>query len=123
MPPPLPDRMADTLSVQGIAVDCRIGVSEEERTKAQTIWIDLELAIDAPRAAAHDDVRDALDYAKLVAEVRRLAQSRPYNLLEALTEATAAMILKHFNTASVRVRIRKRALPDVEYAAVEIVRP
>ena len=114
--------MADTLSIHEIVVECRIGVTDEERAAPQTIWIDLELAIDASRAAAHDDVREAVDYARLVAAVKKRAQATGSRLLETMAEAIATDVLRQFGTSEVRVRVKKRALPGIGYAAVEVVR-
>ena len=114
--------MADTLRIQDIAVECRLGVSEEERTAPQTIRIDLELAVDAARAAARDDVRSTVDYAALVSSVQELAQSRPYRLLETVAEEVASLVLGKSGTAWVRVEVRKRALPGIGYAAVTVER-
>ena len=114
--------MADTLRIQDLAVDCRLGVSEEERAAPQTIWIDLALAVDAARAAAGDDVRSTVDYAALVSSVRELAQRKPYRLLETLAEEVASLVLGESETAWVRVEVRKRALPGIGYAAVTVER-
>ena len=114
--------LTDTLVICGIVVECRIGVEEWERAVPQTIWIDLELAIDVSRAARRDDVRETVDYSQLVMAVKRLAQRQPYRLLETLTEAIASLILEAFGVARVRVRVKKRALSDLDYAAVEIQR-
>ena len=114
--------MPDRLLLHGLAVDCRIGVFERERQSAQTIWIDLELAVDARRAAARDDVSDAVDYARLVTAVKTLAQRKPYALLETLAEDVAVLILRDFETPRVLVRAKKRALPGIDYAAVEVER-
>ena len=114
--------MADTLSIQDLEAACRLGVHEWEQDAPQAIWIDLELAIDASRAAAHDDVREAIDYARLVAAVKERAQAQAYRLLETMAEAIAADVLRQFETSQVRVRVKKRALPGIGYAAVEVVR-
>ena len=114
--------MADTLIIQDLEVACRLGVHEWEQDAPQTIWIDLELAIDASRAAARDDVREAVDYARLVAAVKEQAQAQAYRLLETIAEAIAADVLRQFGTSQVRVRVKKRALPGIGYAAVEVVR-
>ena len=108
--------------IEGIEAECRLGVYEWEQAKPQPIWIDLELSIDAKRAAARDDVRDALDYAALVAAVREEAQRRPVKLLETLTEAIAGLVLEQCGTKWVRVRVKKRALKGIGYAAVEVER-
>lgn len=114
--------MPDRLIVKDIAVECRIGVNEREREKPQTIWISLELAIDAAKAAVGDDVEAAVDYAQLVFAVRELAQSKPYHLLETLADAIASLVLQRFGTSTVRVGVKKRALPGIDYAAVDVER-
>ena len=114
--------MTDTLSIQDLSADCRIGVFDWEQAQPQTIWIDLALAIDAAKAAERDDVVATVDYGRLVTSVRSLVQGKPYRLLETMAEEIATLILREFPTAQVRVRVKKRALPGVEHAEVEIVR-
>ena len=114
--------MSDRLILQDIEASCRLGVYEWEQASPQPVWIDLELAIDAAKAAASDAVSEAVDYAKLVAAVRELAQRQPYHLLETVAEAIGSLILTRFNTSWVRVRVKKRALEGIGYAAIEIER-
>ena len=114
--------MSDRLIIHDLAVECRLGVYEWEQQTPQTVWIDLELAIDAAQAAKRDDVKDAVDYGRLVTSVKQLAQQRPYQLLETVAEATAQLIVEEFQVPRVRVRVKKRALPGVDYAAVEVER-
>lgn len=115
-------RSADRLLIHDLAASCRIGVTEAERAAPQPVWFDLELAIDAAKAAKRDNVRDAVDYARLVSEVRGLVESRSWNLLETIAEAVAARMLRGFDTPRVVVRVKKRALPEIDYAAVEVTR-
>ena len=117
-----PPRPADRLLIHDLATSCRLGVTEAERAAPQPVWFDLELAIDAARAAKRDDVRDAVDYARLVREGKGLAESRSWNLLETLAEVVAARILQDFATPRVVVRVKKRALSGIDYAAVEVRR-
>jgi len=114
--------VSDTLIIKDLVAECRVGVSESERQAPQQIWIDLEVSIDAARVAARDAVEEALDYARLVAEVRALVMRAPYRLLERVAEEVAALVLKEFATPEVRVQIKKRALPGIDYAAVEVRR-
>lgn len=112
----------DTLVIHDLEAQCRLGVFEWEQANPQAIWIDLELAIDAAKAVARDDVRDAVDYSRLVGLVQEVAQQRAYRLMETLAERVAAKILTTFHPATVRVRVKKRALPGIGYAAVEVER-
>ncbi len=114
--------MPDRLILHDVAVACRLGVQEWERRTPQSVWIDLELAIDAARAASTDDVRQTVDYAQLVTSIKGLAQAQSYQLMETLAEAIASLVLRQSGTARVRVLVKKRALAEVGYAAVEIER-
>ena len=108
--------------IRDLAVECRIGVPDWERAKPQPIWIDIEAAMDAAAAARRDDVREAVDYARLATQAAVLAKSKPYRLLETLAEELAEMILRDFRVPRVVVRVKKRALPGIDYAAVEVER-
>ena len=114
--------MPDTLTLHEITIECHLGVEEWERAIPQPVWIDLELGIDAAKAAVRDDVQDAIDYAQLVGCVKQLLESKSYHLLETAAEDVASLVLERFATAQVFVRVKKRALPGIEYAAVEITR-
>lgn len=112
----------DLLIIRDLEAQCRIGVTEEEQAGPQAITIDLELSIDASWAAARDDVRSAVDYAKLATAVRERVESKPYKLLETVAEEVATLILREFGTDGVVVQVKKRALPGIGYAAVEVRR-
>jgi dihydroneopterin aldolase len=114
--------MADRLLIHDLATECRVGVFDWEQAGPQPIWIDLELAIDAAKSAAQDDIRQAIDYGRLVTSITHHVQGRSFHLLETLAEEVAALVLKEFHTNEVLVRVKKRALPHIEYAAVEVVR-
>ena len=114
--------MSDRLLIHDLAAQCRLGVFEWERETPQRILIDVELEINAARAAAGDDVREALDYGRLVSHVRQYAEQSSYRLMETLAEKIAGDILERFGAPRVRVRVKKQALPGIGYAAVEIER-
>ena len=114
--------MADKLVISDLVAECRIGVYEWEQANPQHVWIDLELAIDAAKAAALDDVKATIDYGRLVSAVTQHVQHKPFGLLETIAEDVASLILKEFAVSQVLVRVKKRALPGLDYAAVEITR-
>jgi FolB domain-containing protein len=114
--------MPDRLILRELEASCRLGVTEQERGTPQPIWVDIECPIDAARAARSDALEDAVDYARLAAEVRGLLEARAFQLLETVAEAIAAMALKRCGAPAVMVRVKKRALAGLGYAAVEIER-
>jgi len=114
--------MGDRLRIHQLQVQCRLGVTEAERVSPQPVWIDLELSIDAAKAAARDDVDYAVDYAALVEAVKSLVEHTSYRLMETLGEDVAGLILKTCGVAEVRVQVIKRALPGIESAAIDLTR-
>lgn len=103
-------------------MDCRMGVYDWERETPQTIWVDLELAIDAASAAMRDDVQDTIDYGRLVTLIKQHGHSKPFNLLETMAEELAALVLREFPSDEVTIRVKKRSLPGVGSAVVEVTR-
>ena len=114
--------MPDTLRIHNLLASSRIGLTAQERKRPQRVWIDVEVAIDARRAAAADDVRRTVDYARLVALLRQRLRQRSFCLLETLTEEMASVVLRTSATPRVRVEARKHALPGIDYAAVTVTR-
>ena len=113
--------MADKLLIHGLTASCRLGVTDAERARHQPIGIDLELEINAEKAAKQDDVTHAVDYAALVALVKQLAEGKTYRLMETLAQDVAIAMLE-CGTAQAFVRITKRALPGIDSASVEVTR-
>jgi dihydroneopterin aldolase len=108
-------------------IDCvaSIGVTPEERTMKQRLSIDVEFSTDAARAARHDSLREAIDYAEVAAVVMQVCQARPYHLIETVAEHLATRLLSDFPVPEVRVLVRKLSPvvePRVEYVSVEVVR-
>lgn len=113
----------DRLLINDLKVSAHLGVDEQERSTPQTLWIGLELAVDGKAAAQLDSVGATVDYAQLVQAVKRLIAQKSYQLLETMAEDVATLIRKQFQTRHVIVTIKKRALPDIDFAAIRIVRP
>ena len=112
----------DKLVIKDLTVEALIGVYDWEQQHPQNLWIDLELAIDAAKAAVRDDMSAAVDYGRLVTVVKQHLQRKKIRLVETVAEELAALVLKDFATPEVMIRVKKRSLPNVEYAAVELTR-
>lgn len=93
--------------IRGLRAQAVIGVYEWERHIRQTLVLDLEMASDTARAAASDQIADALDYAALSARVVALVEASEYQLLETLADAVARMITGEFGVPWLRLRLSK----------------
>ena len=113
----------NTIFVQELRVETRIGVYAWEQYLSQPLLIDLELAIPSAKAFASDDFADALDYAKVVKRVQVFAADHPHKLLERFAEALADMLRVEFGSPWVKVSVAKLApVPGVRRLGVVIER-
>lgn len=97
----------DIIFLRELRIETLIGIYEWERRVPQTLQLDLEIALPDSRACQSDDIKEALDYSEIVRRIRDALASRHFNLLEALAEHIARIILKDFNTPWVRVSVAK----------------
>ncbi|MFX5747298.1 dihydroneopterin aldolase, partial [Acinetobacter baumannii] len=89
--------------LNGVECRCRVGVPAAERARRQRISIDVGLEVDAARAAARDDVRQAADYGAVETAVRAEAESGERALIETLAERSAAAALRAAPAATAAV--------------------
>ena len=100
--------MPDRVFVHGLALDCVIGVATHERNVRQRVVIDLEIEVDCSRAGQTDDLAHALDYQTAAERTKELVERSSFQLIEALAEHVAEMLLAEFPTAlKVTVTIEK----------------
>lgn len=115
--------MPDTIHIEALKVEACIGVPEAERAQAQTIHACLTLEPNVNFVSLDDRIENAVDYAVVCAEVRRVAAERPRCLLETLAEEIAQRLLSRFPIWKLTLELRKFVLPETEYVAVRIDRP
>lgn len=107
--------MIGTTGLHNLRIDCIVGAYPHEREQTQPVFVDLELDYDFEPAAASDAIPDAVDYDRVVSMVTELIQTRRFQLIEAMAEAAAAMLLERLTVIEVvRLEIRK---PDAVPAA------
>jgi dihydroneopterin aldolase len=113
----------DIIFLRELRIDTLIGVYEWEKRVPQTLQIDLEIALPNSRACQSDDIADALDYAQIVRHLQDVLASRHFNLLEALAEHIAQIILNDFNAPWVKVSVAKlQAIKGSKMVGISIER-
>lgn len=81
-----------TIGLAGLEVQARIGVGEQERAKAQTLFVDVELEYRRADDAA-DDESTIVDYADLAESVAAHAGEGERKLIETLARELAEHVL------------------------------
>lgn len=115
--------MADKLFIQGLEVSCIIGTLPRERVRKQKVVIDLEFPASVRQAAAHDDLRNALNYKKIADRVKGYVSTSRFYLIETLAERLAGILLMEFKLKDILLRISKpKALRNAKNVGVEIRR-
>jgi len=97
----------DIIFLRELKIDTLIGVYEWEKRVPQTLQFDLEIALPSSRACQTDDINDALNYADIVRRIQDELGSRHFNLLEALAEHIAQILLNDFKAPWVKVSVGK----------------
>ena len=116
--------MTDTVFIKGLKAASVIGCYDWERDIRQTLLIDLELEADFARAAQTDALEDALDYAAISQRVIAVCEGSRFQLLEALAEHVASIVLAEFSIERLRMTITKPgAVAEAEGVGVVVDRP
>lgn len=113
----------DIVYIRDLRIETIIGVYGWERQVRQTLILDLDMGADIARAAATDDIADALDYKAVTKRTIAFVQGHQFQLVETLAERLAAMLREEFGIPWLRLRINKQgALRGVRDVGVEIER-
>lgn len=113
----------DIIFIENLRVDTRIGIYPREKAVTQTVEISLEIGTSTASAGASDNIGDTIDYATVISHVRSDLGERHFNLLEALAEHIATVLIEVFGAQWVRARIAKLGMvPGVSRVGVIIER-
>ncbi len=102
------DVTVDKVFLHDLRVETTIGIFDWERRIRQTIGIDLEMATDVRKAAATDQIGDALDYKKVAKRIIAFVEAADFQLVETLAEAIAKIVTDEFSVPWVRVAVNKQ---------------
>lgn len=113
----------DLIFIEGYTGQTVIGIHESELHRPQPLVIDIEAGLPRARACRTDDIADTIDYGVVRDRLDALMLDHGVQLLEALAERIAQMLLTDFRAARVRVKVVKpRKFDNVAAVGVQIER-
>lgn len=113
----------DTIFLEQVKVQTKLGVPDWERMVPQTIILDIEISYDLSKSCQSDTIEDTIDYGQVVSRIRETLTEHSFKLVEALAEHICQMILREFGGLSVKVKVAKPAiLPGLKALGVVITR-
>ena len=115
--------MKDKIFLEGLAVQCLIGIFDWERKIRQKVVMDLEFPAPIRKAAKRDRIDDAVDYKRIAKLASRFVAQSRFRLIETLAERLAARLLRECDLAEITVRVSKPgAIRGSKNVGVEITR-
>jgi dihydroneopterin aldolase len=99
----------DKVFVKNLVVPCKVGVTQEERSKKQNVFIDIEVFCDLSQAGAANDLNKSISYSEI-------------QELESLAEDVASLILKRSIACKAVVAVKKEKYAEKPMMGIEISR-
>lgn len=113
----------DTVFIEQLEVEARIGIYDWEQRIRQPLWFDIELGFDNRIPAASDDIADTLNYKAISKRVAAYVAASSFGLVETLAERVAELILAEFAVRRVQIKLSKPgAVRGSRAVGVKIVR-
>jgi len=102
--------VTDYISVRDLSVRAVIGVHAWERDVEQTLLVSVDMVpetTDVRKAAASDDLADALDYSAVAETIAAVLREGRFRLIETAAERVAGRLLADFPLSWLRLELRK----------------
>lgn len=95
------------IRIKNLRLRTIIGINQWERKEKQDVVINVEIHYDGTRAAETDDIRDTIDYKKIVKEIISEVSQTHYYLLDRLADHILKLIMSKKRVESAVVEIDK----------------
>ncbi|MFN3239204.1 MAG: dihydroneopterin aldolase [Pseudomonadales bacterium] len=116
--------MTDEIYINNLQVEMSIGAYAWEHEARQTITVDICLYCESQAAGKSDKLEDAIDYSVIARNIKALAKTRHYTLVESFAESIANNLLANSSIHATRIKVTKPgAVPDADSISIAIVRP
>jgi len=109
---------ADSILLNGLELQCHIGVTAGERAEAQRLVADIRLLPPTPFSSMGEDLANTIDYDALAQRLAAVAAAEPVALLETLARKLAGCCVHEFGAVSASVELHKFILPQLRSASV-----
>jgi dihydroneopterin aldolase len=110
----------DIIFIENFTGNTVIGIDHGELHDPQPVRMDLAIGVPVNRACTTDRIEDTINYASVRSALHRLLATHRVQLLEALAEAVARLLIRDFGAHWVRVALAKPAKFD-DVAAVGVL--
>ena len=110
------------MSIRDLRVSTVIGVYDWEREIEQALTFSVDMAADVAKAAARDDIADAVDYSAVAQTVKSVVIEGRFQLIETAAERVADRLIADYGLDWVRIEVVKPIPSEGYTAAIAIER-
>lgn len=117
----------DKISIKGLKIYAYHGVKKEEKENGQNFFIDCDMFLDRNEVRFKDDIESTISYSKAAKLIKKIMQSKSWDLIETATENVAYFLFKEFEKLlAVEITLKKPDAPikniEFDYMAITIRR-
>ena len=113
----------DKILIKDLLLRGIIGINPDERVNKQDILLNLVIFADIRKAAASDDIADAVNYKSITKRIIAHVEESPDFLVEKMVTDIARLVITEFGVERVIVRLEKPgALRFADSVGIEIER-
>jgi phosphoglycolate phosphatase len=110
------------IEIVDLEAKSKIGVPEEERVTFQRLLVSLRFQIEFGFEELKDRFESTIDYAAVITETQRIAETNPWQLIETLASEIANALMHRFPMRRLDVELKKFTLPDIRFVSVKTSR-
>lgn len=104
------DRARDVIAIEGLRVDCVVGVYPHERHRVQPLEVGVRLTLDTRKAGEKERLAHTVDYAATANQIAFLLRSCRFHMLETAARALTRLLLAPPAPGERRARIQEVTL-------------
>ena len=97
----------DWIFIRELRLPAWIGLYKHEKAAQQVVEIDLEIAMPNDKPFRTGKVKDTIDYAVVVKQIKSVLESEKFGLVESMVERIANLVLEQFDSPKVVISITK----------------
>ena len=98
----------DIVFIRDLRIETVIGIYDWEREIRQIVVFDIDMSCDVSKAAASDQIADAVDYKAVSKRLMQFVGESQFQLVETLAERCAEIIRNEFGVEWVRLSLNKK---------------
>ena len=110
--PEILNKSKSRLTINDLALHVHLGLSSEERSALQEIYISVEMEFSPPPLGEiTDNVKDTFCYSEIYETLKSYLKNKSFNLIEKMARECLSVLCKKYPSVFVRLTIYKKKPP------------